>query len=131
MEEWEKYLDEGLAYCKVAVGAKEKGKLGNTVIYNTVGLAIESLLMAMLTKNGIYPEHSSIGSMLREIKKLINVPEEFFAEVRFMNSLMNFCSLEVVAERIPTDQEIERMVSFVKALWRWTEDSMLSSVQEK
>ena len=28
MEEWEKYLDEGLAYCKVAVGAKEKESWG-------------------------------------------------------------------------------------------------------
>lgn len=119
MEEWEKHLEEGLAYCKVAIGAKEKGKLGNTVIYNTVGLALESLLMAMLAKNGIYPEHSSIGSMLREIKKLTPVPEEFFAEVRFMNSLMNFCSLEVVAERIPTDDEIGRMVGFVASLKDW------------
>lgn len=119
MEEWEKYLDEGLAYCKVAVGAKEKGKLGNTVIYNTVGLAVESLLMAVLAKNNVYPEHSSIGFMLRESKKFVVVPEEFFAEVRFMNSLMNFCSLEVVAERIPTNEEIERMVSFVGNIKNW------------
>ncbi len=130
MEEWEKYLDEGLAYCKVAVGAKEKGKLGNTVIYNTVGLAVESLLMAVLAKNNVYPEHSSIGFMLRELKKFVVVPEEFFAEVRFMNSLMNFCSLEVVAEYIPTDEEIDRMISFVIALRNWTEESLLA-VQEK
>jgi HEPN domain-containing protein len=89
-----------------------------------VGLAIESLLMAMLAKNGIYPEHSSIGSMLREIKKLAPVPEEFFAEVRFMNSLMNFCSLEVVAERIPTDEEIERMITFVGSLRDWASSNL-------
>lgn len=121
MQEWEKYFDEGQAYSKVSIGAKEKGKLGNTVIYNTVGLAVESLLMSVLTRNKIYPEHSSIGSMLREVKKLTSLPEEFFAEVRFFNSFMNFCSLEVVADRIPSDREIERMVQFVAGLKSWTE----------
>jgi Uncharacterized conserved protein related to C-terminal domain of eukaryotic chaperone, SACSIN len=119
MEEWEKYFDEGLAYCKVAIGAKEKKKLGNTVIYNTVGLAVESLLMAVLAKNGVYPEHSSISFMLRESKKFFTVPEEFFAEVRFMNSLMNFCSLEVAEVRIPTDSEVDRMTGFVASLRDW------------
>lgn len=129
MEEWEKFLDEGLAYCKVAIGAKSKGKLGNTVIYNTVGLAIESLLMAVLAQRSIYPEHSSVGTMLREIKKFAPVPEEFTVEARFMNSFMNFCALEVVAERIPTDEEIERMVKFVIALKSWSE-KMLYSVSK-
>lgn len=129
MEEWEKYLDEGLAYCKVAVGAKEKGKLGNTVIYNTVGLAIESLLMAVLAQQNMYPEHSSIGTMLRAIKKFAPVPEEFFVESRFMNSFMNFCALEVVEEKIPTDEEIDRMVKFVIALKSWSE-KMLYSVSK-
>lgn len=129
MAEWEKYLDEGLAYCKVAVGAKERGKLGNTVIYNTVGLAIESLLTAVLAQRNIYPEHSSIGSMLREIKKLVSVPEEFTIEARFMNSFMNFCALEVVPERIPTDEEIERMVKFVIALKCWSEKMLYLKIK--
>jgi hypothetical protein len=34
---------------------------------------------------------------------------------------MNFCSLEVVADRIPSDREIERMVQFVAGLKSWTE----------
>lgn len=129
MEEWEKFFDEGLAYCKVAIGAKSKGKLGNTVIYNTVGLAIESLLMAVLAQRKIYPEHSSIGTMLREIKKVAPVPEEFTVEARFMNSLMNFCALEVVEERIPTDEEIERMVKFVVDLKIWTEKNLYSEAK--
>ena len=126
MEEWEKYLDEGLAYCKVAIGAKSKGKLGNTVIYNTVGLALESLLMAVLSQQNMYPEHSSIGTMLRAIKKFAPVPEEFTIEARFMNSFMNFCALEVVEERIPTDEEIERMVNFVIDLKIWAEKNLYS-----
>lgn len=124
MQEWERYFDEGMAYCKVAIGAKKNGKLGNTVIYNTVGLAIESLLTAVLAQRNIYPEHSSIGAMLREIKKLTTVPEEFTAEARFINSFMNFCALEVVAERVPTNEEIERMVKFVVDLKIWAEKNL-------
>jgi HEPN domain-containing protein len=119
MEEWEKFFDEGLAYCKVAIGAKSKGKLGNTVIYNTVGLALESLLMAVLAQQNMYPEHSSIGTMLHAIKKFAPVPDEFTTEARFLNSFMNFCALEVAEERIPTDEEIERMVGFAASLKDW------------
>ncbi len=129
MEEWEKYFDEGLAYCKAAVGAKDKGKLGNTVIYNTVGLALESFLMSVLSQKNIYPEHSSIGTMLRAIKKFAPVPEEFFVESRFMNSFMNFCALEVVDERIPTNEEIERMVKFVIDLKIWAEKNLYSEAK--
>jgi len=124
MEGWEKFFDEGLAYCKVAIGAKSKRKLGNTVIYNTVGLALESLLMAVLAQQNMYPEHSGVGSMLRTIKKFAPVPEAFFVESRFMNSFMNFCALEVVEERIPTDEEIERMVKFVIDLKIWAEKNL-------
>lgn len=134
MEEWEKFFDEGLAYCKVAIGAKSKGKLGNTVIYNTVGLAIESLLMSLLAQQNMYPEHSSIGTMLRAIKKFAPVPEEFFVESRFMNSFMNFCALEVVEEKIPTDEEIDRMVNFVIDLKIWAEKNLYAEaeiIQEK
>ena len=119
MEEWEKYLGEGLAYCKAAIGAKEKKKLGNTVIYNTIGLALESLLMSVLTRSKIFPQHASIGSMLREVKKLHAVPDEFFAEARFYNAFMNFCFLEVIADRIPTDDETTRMIGFVVSLKEW------------
>jgi hypothetical protein len=59
--------------------------------------------------------------MLREIKKIMPVPEEFTAGVRFMNSFMNFCSLEIVPEKIPTDEEIARMVGFVTSLKDWME----------
>jgi hypothetical protein len=37
---------------------------------------------------------------------------------------MNFCSLEVVAERIPTDEEIERMITFVGSLRDWASSNL-------
>lgn len=124
MEEWKKYYDEGAAYSKVSQGAAQKGKLGNIVIYNMVSMAAEGFLTSLLAREGVFPEHSSISGMLRELKKRIPVPDEFTVEVRFLNLFMNFCSLEVVEERIPTDGEVQRMSRFISELQTWVESCL-------
>ena len=123
--EWESYFKEAVDYCSVAQNASNKGKLGNTVIYNVVSMSVENFMTSLLICEGNFPEHSSISGMLREIKKLMPVPEEFSTEVRFMNSFMNFCSLEIVPEKIPTDEEIDRMIDFVTSLKNWASGSLL------
>jgi hypothetical protein len=92
------------------------------VIYNVVAMSIENFMTSALMKSGFIPEHSSISSMYRELKKNHNAPEEFHAEVRFMNRFMNFCSLEVAPAIVPTDDEIKRMVGFATSLKEWTSD---------
>lgn len=118
--EWESYYLEATDYYKAALGASQKNTLGNLVIYNVVAMSIENYMTSILMKSGFIPEHSSISSMYRELKKNHNAPEEYHAEVRFMNRFMNFCSLEVTPVIVPTDEEIKRMISFVSALKEWT-----------
>jgi len=118
--EWESYYLEAADYYKAALGASKKNTLGNLVIYNVVAMSIENYMTSVLMKSGFIPEHSSISSMYRELKKNHNAPEEFHAEVRFMNRFMNFCSLEPTPEIVPTDEEIKRMVSFATSLKDWT-----------
>jgi len=118
--EWESYYLEAADYYKAALGASKKKTLGNLVIYNVVAMSIENYMTSILMKSGFIPEHSSISSMYRELKKSHNAPEEFHAEVRFMNRFMNFCSLEPTPEIVPTDEEIKRMVSFATSLKEWT-----------
>jgi HEPN domain-containing protein len=127
--EWESYFNEASAFCKVATGAMKKGTLGNLVIYNVMGIAVENFMTTLLMREGKIPEHSSISGMLRELKKIMPVPDEFSAEVRFMNSFMNFCALEVVPEKIPTDEETTRMLEFVKSLEAWAIECL--SVESK
>jgi len=124
MEEWKKYYDEGVAYSKVSQAATQKGKLGNIVIYNTVSMSVEGFLTSILVREGFFPEHSSISGMLRELKKRMPVPDEFTTEVRFLNSFMNFCSLEVVPERIPTNEEVMRMSAFISNFHAWAENCL-------
>ena len=118
--EWESYYLEAADYYKAALGASKKNTLGNLVIYNVVAMSIENYMTCILMKSGFIPGHSSISSMYRELKKNHNAPEEFHAEVRFMNRFMNFCSLEPTPEIVPTDEEIKRMVSFATSLKDWT-----------
>jgi len=122
--EWESYYLEATDYYKAALGASRKNTLGNLVIYNVVAMSIENYMTSILMKSGFIPEHSSISSMYRELKKNHNAPEEFHAEVRFMNRFMNFCSLEVTPVIVPTNDEIARMISFASSLKEWVEPQL-------
>jgi hypothetical protein len=127
--EWESYYLEAADYYKAALGASEKKTLSNLVIYNVVAMSIENYMTSILMKSGFIPEHSSISSMYRELKKKHNAPEEFHAEVRFMNRFMNFCSLEPTPEIVPTDDEIKRMVSFATSLKEWTTEYLAVQIK--
>ena len=120
--EWKSYYLEAADDYKTALGASKKKTLGNLVIYNVVAMSIENYMTCVLLKSGFIPEHSSISSMYRELKKNHNAPEDFHAEVCFMNRFMNFCSLEPTPAIVPTDQEINRMVSFATSLKEWTNE---------
>lgn len=122
--EWESYYTEATDYYKTALGAAKKNTLGNLVIYNIVAMSIENFMTSILMKAGFIPEHSSISSMYRELKKNHQAPEEFHPEVRFMNRFMNFCSLEVMPVLVPTDEDITRMVNFAISLKEWTSDRL-------
>jgi hypothetical protein len=122
MEYWKKYYDEASSYSKAAFGAFNKKRLGNHVIYNLVGLAIENYLTALCMKINIMPEHSSIGSMLHLLKKQIEVPGSFAVESRFINKFMNFCSLEVLDTPEPGVSDLVRMLSFTEDIKIFTEE---------
>ncbi|WP_372773128.1 hypothetical protein [Mangrovibacterium sp.] len=122
MEEWNGYFNEGMSYYNTTIGGIKKGrKFGNVVYYNLIGIALECFLTAALVKEGQLPEHSSISSIIRELKKRYEVPESFTEDSRFYNKFWNFCSLEIVKPLVPSDEEIQRLVTFVENVKVWTE----------
>ncbi len=122
--DWEKYQNEALSYWKAANGAMTTKRLGNTVIYNLISLALENFLTSLLVKDLMLPQHSGIGSMLRELKKSHNVPESFFIDSRLVNRYMNFCSLEVMENIEPTNEDLHKMCSFMNQLKDWAENEL-------
>ena len=122
--DWEKIYNESCSYIKTANGAMKTKRLGNTVVYNLVSLAVENLLTALLMRDSMLPEHSSIGSMLRELKKTYDVPDSFFESSRLLNKYMNFCSLEVMPTLVPSDGDIEKMCFFMNDLKIWIDNQL-------
>lgn len=122
MEYWKKYYDEAASYSKAAFGAFNNQRLGNHVVYNLIGLANENYLTALCMKLDVLPEHSSINSMLRLLKKQIEIPETFSVESRFINKFMNFCSLEVLETPEPSNSDLVRMLSFTDDVRVFVED---------
>jgi len=46
------------------------------------------------------------------LKKQMEIPETFSAEVRFINKFMNFCSLEIMETPEPEIPDLVRMLGF-------------------
>lgn len=125
METWRKYFDEANAYSKTAFGSFNKSKFGNQVVYNLLSMAIENYLTALCLKIGQMPRHSGITAILKQIEKTMEIPEAFHVEARFINSFMNFCSLEVLEPKDPSRADLVRMLSFTTDIKRFSEDKLL------
>ena len=128
MANWEKYYEEGNSYSKSAFGSFNKGKFGSQVIYNLLSMGIENYLTALCIKSGSLPEHSGITAMLRQVAKAMEVPANFQDEARFVNSFMNFCSLEVFEPKDPTRSDLVRMLSFADELKRFCEKTLFQEI---
>lgn len=125
MENWRKYFDEGNSYSKAALGSFNKDKFGSQVVYNLLSMGVENYLTALCSKLGEMPEHSGITAILRQIKKSMEVPDAFTNEARFINSFMNFCSLEVLEAKDPSREELQRMLTFTDELKSFCEETLL------
>ncbi|MCY1723412.1 hypothetical protein OU798_23880 [Prolixibacteraceae bacterium Z1-6] len=125
MESWRKYFDEANAYSKTAFGSFNKSKFGSQVIYNLLSMAVENYLTALCSKIGQMPEHSGITAILRQVQKSMDIPEIFHVEARFINSFMNFCSLEVLETKDPSRSDLVRMLGFTDELKRFCEERLL------
>ena len=121
-EDWKDYYREGLAYCRTALAAgSRKEKFGTVVLYNLIGLALENMLTGIIMKDGEMPEHSGVGSMLQILEKKHEMPLSFKEESRFFNKFMNFCSLDVTFRDDPSADDIDRHLSFLSSVLRWSE----------
>ncbi|MBN2636015.1 MAG: hypothetical protein JXR61_07080 [Prolixibacteraceae bacterium] len=129
MEELKKYYNEAGSYSKTALGAFKNKRLGNIVVYNLIGLAIENYLTALCMKFNLLPEHSSISSMLHLLKKQVEIPESFKTESRFINKFMNFCSLEILETPEPDDSDIVRMLRFTDDIKHFAEEILGTTIE--
>ncbi len=106
-------LEEGLAYIdKLKDVDPANTKLGAEVLYNFICLGIESVLTSVLMAENKMVDHSGISNMLRELQTVEPVNEKWLEAARRMNRFSNYCTLEPVAVKIPTTEELEQFIQF-------------------
>jgi len=106
-------LDEGKAYlAKLHKVDPEKPKLGAEVTLNFVSIGIESVLTAVLMGYDKVVDHSGILMMLRELEKVEPVNPDWIDTARMMNKFQSYCTLEKVEIKIPSTDELKRIVAF-------------------
>ena len=110
-------LNEGLAYLtKLDKMNPHESKLGSEVLYNFVSLGIEAVLTAVLMNHNKMVDHSGISRMLRELAKVEEVDESWIETARFMNRFQSYCSLEPIPVKVPSKDELVRIIEFGKSV---------------
>jgi len=110
-------LNEGLSYLnKLDKMDPYESKLGSEVLYNFVSLGIEAVLTAVLMSYNKMVDHSGISGMLRELAKVEKVDQHWIDTARFMNRFQSYCSLEPIPVKIPTKDELVRIIEFGKSV---------------
>ncbi|MDA3891715.1 MAG: hypothetical protein PF517_08645 [Salinivirgaceae bacterium] len=108
-------LQEGITYLsKLDKINPETSKLGSEVIYNFVSLGIEAVLTAVLMDYNKMVDHSGISKMLRELQTVEDVDKGWIETARFMNRFQSYCSLEPIPVKIPTHEDLTKIIDFGK-----------------
>lgn len=108
-----KAYNDAVCYHSAAKGLWEKKRVDNETVYNIVSLAIEQYSMVLTSQIGFLPVHSGLTSVFREIKKRINLPDNFIDQVRFLNRFMVYCSLERITTIDISDDDVSKMIHFL------------------
>lgn len=115
--DWEKEYTQALQYAKAAKGLVGADKVNNETIYHIICLSVEKCVAAMAAKVNYIPMHSALNLVFREISKKVEIPDTFYSEVRFVNSFMTYCSLEIRQPKPISNGDITRMIKFLNDLF--------------
>jgi hypothetical protein len=117
--EWKIDFEEAEKYYSATVGLYNNKKVDNITLYHILCLSVEKYAAVLSSLVEYLPEHSSLTFVFREVGKKMEIPAEFTDEVRFLNRFMNYCSLDI-QEAVPvSNEEMERMISFLKRLQKF------------
>jgi hypothetical protein len=113
---WENEYNEALQYEKAAKGMAFTEKVDNETLYHIICLAIEKFTSSLAAKENYIPVNSALNLIFRELGKKVEIPVTFYTEVRFINSFMTYCSLEIQEPKQISGNDIKRMLKFLDSL---------------
>jgi hypothetical protein len=110
-------IQQGIEHIhKLSSGQNITQKLGVQVTYQLACVGIEYVLTGLLFAFDEVIEHGNILLMLKKLQKHISIDESWIDEARFINRFGEFCSLDIIQQRVPTPADIERMVKFASSM---------------
>lgn len=110
---WDFYYNEGVSYYDTAIKSYSgKGKqFNNELLFNIVSMSMESVLVSLLLFHKKMPLSETVSGLIRELKEVVEWPEEFIKEVRWLNRFINLCSLDPTPMKVPNDEEMKTVLS--------------------
>jgi hypothetical protein len=126
-KDWSFYFNEGISLHKTAkksLSNPEK-RFNNELIFNILSMSMERLLISVLLQNKKMPYSETISGLMRESKEFLNWPEGLAKNVLWLNRFVHLCSLDPSPLKIPTDEELLRVMQIATDVRSLVEEQLV------
>ena len=126
-QSWKAYKEEGLQYLNTAVKGFQKRKIFTPVIlYNLFCMAIEKLIMALLTYRGTLPDNHTLNELASSADRIVKLDLSLIHALNKMDQYQRICDLSAYKPRELSEQELgESMETALRV-----KDLVQSEIQE-
>lgn len=115
--EYTQMLQEARQYTAAVKGMMKKQRFNNQSIVHIAALAAEQFMVGYLLSCGYMAKHHSLDFLIDEVLKFKkDLPDSLFDDMVFMEQFQSWCSMECGEQRIPTEEELSRMVNALMGL---------------
>jgi hypothetical protein len=119
--DWKKDLNEAKQYARAVNGMIINRKVDNETLYHIICLSVEKFTSSLAGMQNYIPMNSGITFIFRELKKMMDFPENFMGEARFLNGFMTYCSLNFEKPKFISETDLTRMIVFLCELESYAE----------
>lgn len=119
IEDWQQYKLEGRQYLNLAETAfrKKKKNFTTEILYNLIAMAIEKLVMGGLMEIGRLPYNHTMRDLVDALEQWMPDAVRGMEEsIRNLDSYQDICDPYVCTIKVPTVDEIERMLGLARQL---------------
>lgn len=130
IDNWRDYQRDGEQFLRTAVQAHAKGRraFSTDTLYNLTCMAIEKYIMAFLMKNGDLAENHTIGDLLYALDRHCGDLGDLAEELRFLDTFQEICDLENYTVRIPSQDDINRILTIGESVKNFLEPHLKDTV---
>lgn len=112
MDEYDKFLTEGIQFLKAAQGKDGKpSKLAADIRYNLLALSLEKCMMAILLYNHDMADNHTFTDLLNSVVRHVEIPPVIANEIAALEQVQSICNVYEYHREIPSDIVVARLAS--------------------